>query len=106
MSRIVSERDACSRQVIVFAAELFLIQLLERFCQDERVRIRRPQRHLQIKLVRSLSPGNEFVAYVDGIGYLDGTRCVLEWKTTSTRYRRVVGAGRTGAVAVPLIRAS
>jgi PD-(D/E)XK nuclease superfamily len=62
------------------------IQLLDRFCQNERVRIRRPQRNLQIKLVRSLSPQNEFVAYVDGVGYLDGTRCVLEWKTTSSRY--------------------
>jgi hypothetical protein len=33
---------------------------------------------LQIKLVRSLSPQNEFVAYVDAIGHLDGTRCGLE----------------------------
>jgi PD-(D/E)XK nuclease superfamily len=62
------------------------VQLLERFCQDERVRIRQPQRNLQIKLVRSLSPQNEFVGYVDAIGFLDGTRCVLEWKTTSNRY--------------------
>ena len=29
---------------------------------------------------------NEFVAYVDGIGKLDGTRCLLEWKTSSSRY--------------------
>jgi hypothetical protein len=62
------------------------VQLLERFCQDGRVRIRQPQCNLQIKLVRSLSPQNEFVAYVDGIGCLDGTHCVLEWKTTSSRY--------------------
>jgi CRISPR/Cas system-associated exonuclease Cas4 (RecB family) len=62
------------------------VQLLERFCQDGRVRITQPRRNLQIKLVRSLSPQNEFVAYVDAIGYLDGTRCVLEWKTTSSRY--------------------
>src|SRR2546422_447767 len=62
------------------------VQLLDRFCQDERVRIRQPQRNLQIKLVRSLSPQNEFVAYVDAVGFLDGTRCVLEWKTTSSRY--------------------
>src|SRR2546429_3983710 len=32
------------------------IQLLDRFCQDGRVRIRQPQCNLQIKLVRSLSP--------------------------------------------------
>jgi hypothetical protein len=62
------------------------VQLLDRFCQEQRVRIRQPQRNLQIKVVRSLSPQNEFVAYVDAIGYLDGTRCVLEWKTTSSRY--------------------
>src|SRR5947208_2780683 len=55
-------------------------------CRDGRVRIRQPQRNLQIKLVRSLSPQNDFVAYVDAIGYLDGTRCLLEWKTTSSRY--------------------
>ena len=30
--------------------------------------------------------GNEFVAYVDAIGYLDGNRRLLEWKTTSARY--------------------
>jgi hypothetical protein len=27
-----------------------------------------------------------FVAYVDAIGKLDGTRCLIEWKTTSARY--------------------
>ena len=26
------------------------------------------------------------VAYIDAIGQLDGTRCLLEWKTTSSRY--------------------
>jgi hypothetical protein len=29
---------------------------------------------------------NNFVSYVDGIGRLDGTRCVLEWKTAAARY--------------------
>src|SRR5713226_4845790 len=29
---------------------------------------------------------NDFVAYVDAIGELDGTRCLLEWKTTASRY--------------------
>ena len=62
------------------------VQLLERFCQDGRVRVFQPQRNLQTKFVRSLSPQNEFVAYVDSIGDFDGTRCVLEWKTTSSRY--------------------
>src|SRR5580704_5614091 len=30
--------------------------------------------------------GNDFVAYVDAVGELDGTRCLLEWKTTASRY--------------------
>src|SRR2546427_4128437 len=62
------------------------IQLLGRFCQDGRVRTRQPRRNLQVKVSRSISPTNEFVAYVDAIGYLDGLRCLLEWKTTSSRY--------------------
>ena len=64
------------------------IQLLDRFAQEDRVRIRQPQRNLQVKFTRpiSSSPGNNFVAYVDAIGQLDGTRCLLEWKTTSSRY--------------------
>jgi hypothetical protein len=62
------------------------IQLLERFCQDDRVRIRRPRHNLQIKFTRAVFKENEFVAYVDAIGYLDGQHCLLEWKTTSSRY--------------------
>ncbi len=33
-----------------------------------------------------MSGNNDFVAYVDAIGKLDGTRCLIEWKTTSARY--------------------
>jgi len=62
------------------------IQLLDRFCQDDRIRIRQHRRNLQVKVVRPVSATNDFVAYVDAIGYLDGTRCLLEWKTTSSRY--------------------
>jgi len=64
------------------------IQLLERFAQQDRVRIRQPRRNLQVKFTRpiSSSASNDFVAYVDAIGQLDGTRCLLEWKTTSSRY--------------------
>ena len=40
-----------------------------------------------MKVLRALSQQNEFVAYVDAVGNLDNTRCVLEWKTTSSRYR-------------------
>src|SRR5207302_4222032 len=62
------------------------IQLLEHFCQEDRIRVRQPRRNLQIKFVRPLAAGNEFVAYVDAIGRLDGRACLLEWKTTSSRY--------------------
>jgi len=62
------------------------VQLLQRFCQEDRIRIRQPRQNLQIKFVRPLSNKNDFVAYVDAVGKLDGTRCLLEWKTTSGRY--------------------
>jgi CRISPR/Cas system-associated exonuclease Cas4 (RecB family) len=61
------------------------ILLLTRFCQDDRVRIPQPRRNLQIKFSRPLRR-NAFVAYIDGIGKLDGRRCLLEWKTSSSRY--------------------
>jgi hypothetical protein len=62
------------------------ILLLTRFCQDARVRIRQPRRNLQIKVSKRLSATDNFVGYVDAIGDLDGRRCLLEWKTSSSRY--------------------
>ena len=62
------------------------IQLLERFAQDGRVRIRQPHSTQQIQFTRTLGSRNNFVAYVDALGELDGTPCLLEWKTTSARY--------------------
>jgi len=62
------------------------VQLLEQFAQDDRIRIRQPRRNLQLKLVRRLANGTDFVAYLDAIGYLDGTRRLIEWKTTTSRY--------------------
>jgi len=62
------------------------VQLLERFAQDDRIRISQPRRNLQIKFTKPLIGQNDFVAYVDAIGELDGTRCLLEWKTTASRY--------------------
>jgi hypothetical protein len=59
------------------------IMLLTRFCQDDRVRICQPRRNLEVKFKRPIGK-NEFVAYIDGIGKLDGTRCLLEWKTSSS----------------------
>ena len=62
------------------------IQLLERFAQDDRIRIRQPRRNLQVKFMRPVSANNDFIAYVDAIGQLDGKHCLLEWKTSSSRY--------------------
>jgi len=66
--------------------------LLDRFAQDGRVHVPQPRRNLQIKFTRSLGKNNgsnrnnDFVAYVDTIGKLDQKPCLLEWKTTSSRY--------------------
>ncbi len=62
------------------------VQMLEALARDNRIRIRQPRRNLQVKLVRALPNGNDFVAYIDAIGHLDGTRCLIEWKTTASRY--------------------
>jgi len=62
------------------------IMLLTRFCQDDHIEVPQPHRNLQIKFSRPVSGKNDFVAYVDAIGKLDGTRCLLEWKTSSSRY--------------------
>src|SRR5580704_247203 len=62
------------------------VQLLERLAQDDRIRIDQPQRDMQVKLVRLLSAGNDFVAYLDALGTLDGKPTLLEWKTTTARY--------------------
>ena len=62
------------------------IQLLGRLAQDDRVQIQQPEKNLQIKFLRQLSTTNEFVAYVDAVGEIDGTRCLIEWKTTASRF--------------------
>jgi len=62
------------------------MHLLERFAQQDRVRIRAPHENLQIKITRTLAGGHGFVAYLDALGELDGQRCVLDWKTTTSRY--------------------
>ena len=75
-----SERDSWDRMLQSG------VQLLDRFAQDDRIRIRQPRRNLQVKFSRPLGGQNDFVAYVDAIGELDGIRCLLEWKTTASRY--------------------
>jgi hypothetical protein len=62
------------------------IHLLQLFVQDNRVRIPQPKETLQIKQVQELPNANQFISYIDAIGELDGIRCVLDWKTTSSRY--------------------
>jgi hypothetical protein len=62
------------------------VRLLEHFVRDNRVRIEAPRQNLQIKMVRGLESGHEFIAYLDAIGQLDGQPCVIDWKTTTSRY--------------------
>jgi PD-(D/E)XK nuclease superfamily protein len=62
------------------------VHLLQTFAQDDRIRIRRPKKNLQLKMIRSLPNGNEFVSYVDAIGEIDGQRHLIDWKTTTSRY--------------------
>ena len=37
-------------------------------------------------MVRELPSANQFVAYIDAIGELDGARCLMDWKTLTSRY--------------------
>jgi hypothetical protein len=62
------------------------VHLLKRFAQDNRIRISQPKHNLQIKVVRELPNAKQFISYIDAIGELDGVRCVMDWKTTSSRY--------------------
>src|SRR5512141_1306126 len=75
-----SERDSWDRMLQSG------VQLLDRFAQDDRIRIRQPRRNLQVKFTKPLAGQNDFVAYIDALGQLDGIPCLLEWKTTSSRY--------------------
>jgi hypothetical protein len=61
------------------------VHLLERFAQENRIQIPQPQQNLQIKVAR-IPNANQFVAYIDAIGELHGTRRLLDWKTTNSRY--------------------
>lgn len=90
---LFTEWSACQNQGLHYSSgdtwDRMLQQgliLLDRFCQDNRVRIRQPKRNLQIKFEQQLSDSDGFVAYIDAVGAVDGTRCLIEWKTTSSRY--------------------
>ena len=62
------------------------IHLLEKFVREDRVRIQHPKENLQLKITQSLEGGSDFVSYIDAIGELDGQRCLIDWKTTTSRY--------------------
>jgi hypothetical protein len=62
------------------------IGLLNRLAQDDRIQISQSENQMQVKMVRTLPNGNDFVAYADAIGTLDGQYRLLEWKTTTVRY--------------------
>jgi hypothetical protein len=62
------------------------IHLLEMFARADRVHIRDPRKNLQIKVVQALPGGSEFMAYIDAIGMIDKKRCLIDWKTTTSRY--------------------
>ena len=62
------------------------VHLLHRLAQDDRIQIGDPKENLQLKMLRSLSNGSEFVAYIDAIGEIDGERYLIDWKTTANRY--------------------
>ena len=64
------------------------VHLLQRFAQDDRIKIPDPIENTQIKLNRTLAGGNEFVSYIDAIGDLDGQRCLIDWKTTTQPVQR------------------
>jgi hypothetical protein len=62
------------------------VHLLQKFAQDDRVKIHDPEQNLQVKMTRAIPGGNEFVSYIDAVGRLDGKQCLIDWKTTSSRY--------------------
>ena len=62
------------------------VRLLERFAQDNRIHISEPQKNLQIKVLKDLPNANQFVGFIDAIGTLDAVHCLMDWKTTASRY--------------------
>ncbi len=72
------------------------IMLLTRFCQDDRIQVPQPRRNLQIKFTRQVAGKNDFVAYIDAVGKLDGTRCLLELENL---FEPIPGRARRAALA-------
>src|ERR1035441_3554322 len=90
---LFAEWSACKRQDLHYSHRDSWDRMLRqgtmfvtRFCRDDRVRVRQPRRNLQIKFTRAVGEKNDFVAYIDAIGNLDGKRCLLACRTSSSRY--------------------
>jgi len=60
------------------------VHLLEKFVRDDRVRVPNPKENLQLKLIQSLRKAKSLISYIDAIGELDGKRCLIDWKTTTS----------------------
>src|SRR2546430_5560899 len=60
------------------------IQLLERFCQDDRIRIRQPRRNLQVKFVLPIGGDPKFVGHISAISAFFGQHRLPEWQNTSS----------------------
>jgi hypothetical protein len=61
------------------------ISLLELFRQQTRIHISDPQRDLQVCYRKQLDGKRQFLGVLDGIGVVDGTKAIIEWKTSSMR---------------------
>ena len=65
------------------------VHLLERFVQDNRVHIRAPQYNLQVKMIRAVARGHEFVAYLDAIGKSAGNAASSTGRQPRAHIRRI-----------------
>jgi putative RecB family exonuclease len=62
-------------------------QLLAQFREDQRVQIEDGRTDFQVKIRRPLPLSERhFLAYIDAIGWVDGTHCLIEWKTSTQCY--------------------
>jgi putative RecB family exonuclease len=62
-------------------------RLLDRFREDQRVQIEDGSTDFQIRFRRSLPLSRrDFVGYIDAVGWVDGVRCLIEWKTSTQSY--------------------
>jgi len=63
------------------------VHLLETFARDNRIQIRSPKKNPQIKMLRALAGGSEFVSYLDALGEVDGQHRLIDWRTTPVAIR-------------------